>query len=62
MEEIGLALPAFILRETNAFIRGGNSNYILDSDFESIRTHFPNATIETIPDAGHCRKRNCFTN
>jgi hypothetical protein len=25
MEEIGLALPAISFRETNAFIRGGNS-------------------------------------
>jgi hypothetical protein len=29
MEEIGLCTK-FILRETNAFIRGGNSNYILN--------------------------------
>jgi hypothetical protein len=48
MEEIGLALPAnSFSRNQCFFIRGGNS-IILDSDFENIRTHFPNATIETI--------------
>jgi hypothetical protein len=41
MEEIGLALPAIHSSRNNAFIRGGNSNYILDTDFENIRTHFP---------------------
>jgi esterase len=54
MEEIGLALPLnSVFEKPMLFIRGGNSNYILDSDFENIKTHFPNATIETIPDAGH---------
>ncbi len=35
------------------FVRGGNSNYILDSDFDAIRGHFPNSKFETIPNAGH---------
>lgn len=35
------------------FIRGGNSDYILDSDFEAIKNHFPKAIIETIAGAGH---------
>jgi esterase len=35
------------------FVRGGNSGYILDSDFERIETLFPNSEIETIENAGH---------
>lgn len=35
------------------FIRGGNSKYILDSDFEDIKKHFPQALFQTIPDVGH---------
>jgi esterase len=54
MEEIGVALPATsVFEKPTLFIRGGNSNYILDSDFENIRAHFPKAKIETIPNVGH---------
>jgi esterase len=35
------------------FIRGGNSDYILDQDSISIVSLFPNSEIVTIPDAGH---------
>lgn len=35
------------------FIRGGRSDYVLDSDFQTIHTYFPNARILTIPEAGH---------
>lgn len=35
------------------FIRGENSNYILDEDFEPIKKAFPNATISTLKNAGH---------
>lgn len=35
------------------FIRGDQSNYILDSDFEQIFTIFPNARIKTIENSGH---------
>ena len=35
------------------FIRGGDSNYILGSDFEHIEEYFPNSTIVTIENAGH---------
>ena len=54
MDEIGVALPqsARFLKPT-LFIRGGNSNYILDSDFEDIKEHFPNSSIETILNVGH---------
>lgn len=35
------------------FIRGEKSNYIQDIDFDLIYSHFPNAEIKTIPNAGH---------
>lgn len=35
------------------FIRGGNSNYILDEDWTAIQTSFPNSELDTIPQAGH---------
>ncbi|MFV8368372.1 alpha/beta fold hydrolase [Flavobacterium sp. LB2R40] len=54
MEVIGIPLPQkFIFEKPTLFLRGGKSNYILDSDFESIKQHFPNSSIETIPNAGH---------
>ncbi|WP_019037103.1 alpha/beta fold hydrolase [Psychroflexus tropicus] len=52
--EIGKALPlgSTYSKET-LFIRGGNSDYIKDSDKSQIASHFQNFTIETIPNAGH---------
>lgn len=35
------------------FLRGANSNYIVDEDFNLIKKHFPNASIRTIAHAGH---------
>lgn len=35
------------------FIRGGNSDYILDSDIPKIKEHFPNSEIKTIAGASH---------
>ena len=54
MDEIGVALPqsARFLKPT-LFIRGGNSKYILDGDVEDIKAHFPDSSIETIPNVGH---------
>ena len=54
MGVIGTALPttAFFEKPT-LFIRGGNSGYIQDEDFEEIRRHFPNVRFETIPNVGH---------
>lgn len=54
IDEIGVVLP----QENNfykptLFIRGGNSNYILDEDLDTIKTHFSNFKLETIPNAGH---------
>ncbi|TRX39025.1 alpha/beta fold hydrolase [Flavobacterium restrictum] len=51
---IGVALPeGFVFNKPTLFIRGGNSDYILDSDFQTIKQHFPAALLETIPSAGH---------
>ncbi|MDZ7749319.1 MAG: alpha/beta fold hydrolase [Halofilum sp. (in: g-proteobacteria)] len=35
------------------FVRGGNSDYMPDTAESAIRERFPNARIETIPDAAH---------
>ncbi|OJX50265.1 MAG: alpha/beta hydrolase [Flavobacterium sp. 38-13] len=54
IDNIGEALPENALFEKpTLFVRGGNSNYIKDEDFEMIRRHFPNSEIKTIPNAGH---------
>lgn len=54
IEEIGKALPTnAIFEKLTLFIRGGNSNYIKDEDFEDIKLHFPKAQFDTIPNVGH---------
>lgn len=54
IDEIGIQLSEnLIFVKPTLFIRGGNSRYILDSDFAAIKKQFPKAIIETIPDAGH---------
>ncbi len=35
------------------FIRGGNSDYVLDEDFDAIQAIFPNSQLKTIANAGH---------
>jgi esterase len=35
------------------FIRGANSDYLLESDFPAIQRLFPKALLQTIEDAGH---------
>ena len=54
IEEIGKPLPEnTVFNKPTLFIRGGNSNYILDEDFSTIQQHFSDSKIETIPNAGH---------
>jgi esterase len=54
IEEIGRALaPGLVFEKPTLFIRGGSSNYILDSDFDEIKEHFPSSAITTIPNVGH---------
>jgi esterase len=51
---VGEPLPKdSVFEKPTLFIRGGNSNYIKDEDMDLIRKHFPNAVLETVPDAGH---------
>lgn len=35
------------------FVRGGHSDYIRDSDWQDIRTIFPQAQLRTLPGTGH---------
>lgn len=54
LEAVGVPLPESArFEKPTLFLRGGNSKYILDSDIENIQKHFPQSTIETIPNAGH---------
>nr|WP_315195546.1 alpha/beta fold hydrolase [uncultured Flavobacterium sp.] len=54
IDEIGKALASGLVFEKPVlFIRGGSSNYILDSDFDGIKDHFPSSGIVTIPNVGH---------
>lgn len=54
IEEIGKALPTnAVFEKPTLFVRGGNSNYIKDEDFENIKYHFPNAFFDAIPNVGH---------
>jgi len=51
---VGEPLPAnSVFEKPTLFIRGGNSNYIKDTDMELIKKHFPQATLETVVNAGH---------
>lgn len=54
IETIGEALPeGNHFDKPTLFIRGGNSNYILDADIPEIKKHFPNFELATIPNVGH---------
>ena len=54
IDEIGKPLSdKAVFNAPTLFIRGGNSNYILNEDFDTVKTHFPNSRIETIPNVGH---------
>lgn len=54
IENIGQALPENArFKKPTLFIRGGNSKYIKDDQWELIEKHFSNASLETIPGVGH---------
>ncbi len=54
IEKVGLGLSSnAVFSGKTLFVRGKNSDYIKDQDFELIKSHFPNAKIETIMGAGH---------
>ena len=48
----GITFDDIVDTET-LFVRGGNSSYILDEDIESLTSHFEDAKVKTIADAGH---------
>jgi len=52
-EMVGGNLTEGIFDKPTLFLRGEKSDYILDSDFELIKKHFPNSEIKTIPNSGH---------
>ena len=52
-EVIDITPIPFPIPTATLFIRGGESGYILDSDFDRIEALFPNSEIETIEGAGH---------
>lgn len=45
--------PDEIYEGKSLFLRGANSDYINDEDFELIEKHFPQYKVVTVPDAGH---------
>jgi esterase len=53
LPEIVKPLPFKELLTTTLFMRGGQSNYILEEDEEEIKRYFPLAEIHTIEHAGH---------
>jgi pimeloyl-ACP methyl ester carboxylesterase len=54
IEQVGTALPQSAHYDLpTLFVRGGNSKYILDTDWDNILSHFPKAQLETIPNVGH---------
>lgn len=53
LEMVGEGLTDGNYDNPTLFIRGGNSHYIMDQDFDMIKSHFPQAEFETIPNAGH---------
>ena len=53
-ETVGQALPDNAIFEApTLFIRGQQSDYILDEDIDLISEHFTNARLETVERAGH---------
>ena len=53
MEEILAPIPTIEAWTPTLFLRGAMSNYILDEDWDAIEEVFPDATLETIENAGH---------
>jgi pimeloyl-ACP methyl ester carboxylesterase len=54
VEEVGKPLPEHARFEGPVlFVRGGRSQYVMDSDKVLIERHFPAAQIQTVSGAGH---------
>lgn len=54
VSEVGEALPIHAkFEKSTLFLRGDKSEYVMSSDENLIKAHFPLAEIETISNAGH---------
>ena len=54
IEQIGKEVNYHLPVECDTlFLRGGNSNYILDEDWNSIQEIFPNSELTTVENSGH---------
>lgn len=53
IEEVGKELKPKVVDLPTLFYRGGNSRYILDTDFNEIRKLFPQSEFKTMENAGH---------
>jgi len=51
--EMMKAIPTSKIENDVFFIRGGQSNYVLESDFADIKGLIGKASFDTIPNAGH---------
>lgn len=47
------SIDDWMIKRPTLFIRGENSDYLLDEHWQTIRQHFPNATRVTLKNAGH---------
>lgn len=53
-KEVGAALPPHtVFNKETLFLKGENSNYITEKEEATIYTHFPEAIIKEIKNAGH---------
>ena len=54
VEEIGKGIfEGAEFTKPTLLLRGAYSDYVLDSDFEMIKKHFPNSEIKTVDNASH---------
>lgn len=54
ISSVGIALPdQFHFDGKTLFLRGEKSGYITDADIPGIKKQFPNASVETVANAGH---------
>lgn len=54
ISNVGAALPEnVVVNLQTLFLRGGNSDYIQEDDYQSIQKQFPNSQFETISNVGH---------
>jgi pimeloyl-ACP methyl ester carboxylesterase len=52
--EVGVGLPSHtVFKNETLFLKGEHSDYILNREAPVIKAHFPNSTIQEIPEAGH---------